>query len=133
MTQTLAQPVIRGVRFFLAHTPGLVRYGSKPSRDMARDASIADTIAAHLRSYEAAMAYPPNRAFLGHLHPDALAAIPQPWFASATPGTRWGAHGEIMPEEEFYGLLKICDVFDLLHLEAGFVEEVRTALAPIPC
>ena len=64
MTQTLVQPVIRGVRFFLAHTPGLVRYGSKPSRDMARDATIADTIAAHLRSYEAAMAYPPNRAFL---------------------------------------------------------------------
>ena len=117
---------------FLAHTPGLVRYGSKPSRDIARDATIADTIAAHLRSYEAAMAYPPNRAFLGHLHPDALADIPQPWFGSATPGTRWGAHGEIMPEEEFYGLLKICDAFDLLHLEAGFVEEVRTALALHP-
>ena len=132
MTQTLEQPVIRGVRFFLAHTPGLVRYGSKPSRDIARDATIADVIAAHLRSYEAAMAYPPNRAFLGHMHPDALAAIPQPWFGSAAPGTRWGAHGEIMPEEEFYGVLKICDAFDLMHLEAGFVEEVRTALALHP-
>jgi betaine reductase len=132
MTQTLEQPVIRGVRFFLAHTPGLVRYGSKPSRDIARDATIADAIAAHLRSYEAAVAYPPNRAFLGHLHPDTLATMPQPWFTNAAPGTRWGAHGEIMPEEEFYGVLKICDAFDLVHLEAGFVEEARAALALHP-
>jgi betaine reductase len=132
MTQTLEQPVIRGVRFFLAHTPGLVRYGSKPSRDIARDATIADTIATHLRSYEAAVAYPPNRAFLGHLHPDTLATMPQPWFANEAPGTRWGAHGEIMPEEEFYGVLKICDAFDLVHLEAGFVEEARAALATHP-
>jgi len=132
MTQTLEQPVIRGVRFFLAHTPGLVRYGSKPSRDIARDATMADAIAAHLRSYEAAVAYPPNRAFLGHIHPDTLASMPQPWFTSEAPGTRWGAHGEIMPEEEFYGVLKICDVFDLVHLEAGFVEEARAALATHP-
>ncbi len=132
MTQTLEQPVIRGVRVFLAHTPGLVRYGSKPSRDMARDASIADAIGAHLRSYDAALAYPPNRAFLGHIHPDTLASIPQPWFTSTTPTTRWGAHGELMPEAEFYGLLKICDIFDLLHLEAGFVEETRHALAGHP-
>lgn len=132
MTPTLEQPVIRGVRFFLAHTPGLVRYGSKPSRDLARDAALAEELRSHLRSYEAAAAYPPNRAFLGHMHPDALAAIPQPWFASEAPGTRWGAHGEIMPEEEFYGLLKICDAFDLVHLEAGFVEEARAALAAHP-
>jgi betaine reductase len=132
MAQTLEQPVIRGVRFFLAHTPGLVRYGSKPSRDIARDATVADAITAHLRSYEAAVAYPPNRAFLGHLHPDTLASIPQPWSTSAAPGTRWGAHGEIMPEAEFYGVLKICDTFDLVHLEAGFAEEARAALAVHP-
>ena len=57
MTQTLDQPVIRGVRFFLAHTPGLVRYGSKPSRDIARDATVATAIATHLRNYEAAVAF----------------------------------------------------------------------------
>lgn len=132
MTQTLEQPVIRGVRFFLAHTPGLVCYGSKPSRDIARDATVAAAIGSHLRSYEAAVAYPPNRAFLGHIHPDALASLPKPWFTSDGPGIRWGAHGELMPEEEFYGLLKICDVFELVRLEAGFVEAVRTALAAHP-
>src|SRR5262249_32968597 len=54
------------------------------------------------------------------------------WFTSDGPGARWGAHGELMPEEEFYGLLKICDAFELIRLEAGFVEEVRTALAAHP-
>ena len=132
MQQTLEQPVIRGVRFFLAHAPGLVQYGSKPSRDIARDPSVAEAIGRHLRSYEAAVAYPPNRAFLGQLHPDALAALPKPWFQQASAGERWGPHGEIMPEGEFYGLLKICDTFDLVRLAAGFVEEVRPALAAHP-
>jgi betaine reductase len=128
MPHTLEQPVVRGVRFFLAHTPGLVRYGSKPSRDIAREASVATAIGTHLRPYPAAVTYAPNQAFLGRLHPDTLSSLPKPWFAQTTDGTRWGPHGEIMPEEEFYGLLKICDVFDLLHLEAGFVEEIRPAL-----
>ena len=132
MPQTLEQAVIRGVRFFLAHAPGLVRYGSKPSRDIARDAAVAEAIGAKLRDYKAAVAYPPNRAFLGHIHPDALPSLPKPWFEHTTPFTRWGAHGELMPEEEFYGLLKICDVFDLVSLEAAFVEGVRPALEAHP-
>jgi betaine reductase len=132
MQQTLEQPVIRGVRFFLAHTPGLVRYGSKPSRDIARDPAVADAIAGHLRGYAEALAYPPNQAFLGHMHPDTLTSLPTPWFAHAGAGTRWGAHGELMPEEEFYGWLKICDAFDLVSLEADFVEEIRGTLATHP-
>ena len=130
--QQLAQPVISGVRFFLAHTPGLVRYGSKPIRDIARDASALDAIRTHLRSYEQAAAYPPNRAFLGHVHPDALAALEKPWYAANGQAERWGPHGEIMPEESFYGLLKICDAFDLVQLDAAFVEEIRPQLDAHP-
>jgi betaine reductase len=132
MPQTLEQPVVRGVRFFLAHAPGLVRYGSKPSRDIARDPAVTEAIRTHLRAYEAAVAYPPNRAFLGHLYPDTLTSLSPPWFAHTTASERWGPHGELMPEEEFYGLLKVCDAFDLVTLEAGFVEEVRSALAAHP-
>ncbi len=132
MQQMTAQPVIRGVRFFLAHTPGLVRYGSKPSRDIDRDPAVTDTLQAHLRSYADAVAYPPNQAFLGAIHPDALASLPTPWFRHAGCGERWAPHGEIMPEEEFYGWLKIADVFNLASLEAGFVESIRPALAAHP-
>lgn len=132
MQQTTVQPVIKGVRFFLAHTPGLVRYGSKPSRDIAVDPAVADTLQAHLREYPDAVAYPPNQAFLGAIHPDALADLPAPWFRQTGCGERWGAHGEIMPEEEFYGWLKIADAFDLVSLVDGFVESVRPALAAHP-
>lgn len=130
--QQLAQPVVSGVRFFLAHAPGLVRYGSKPIRDIDRDVSVLDTIRSHLRSYEQAAAYPPNRAFLGHLHPDELASLSKPWFDTNGQVERWGPYGEIMPEESFYGLLKICDAFDLVQLEAGFVEEIHPELEAHP-
>ena len=53
------RPVIRGARFFLAHAPGLVRHGSKPSRDIAREASVQDAIRAapfHLDAVKAGVA-----------------------------------------------------------------------------
>jgi glycine/sarcosine/betaine reductase complex component C subunit beta len=132
MSQTLVQPVMRGVRYFLAHTPGLVRYGSKPRRELAKDAALITAVAAHLRPYEAAVAYPPNQAFLGAIYPDDLRTYGQPWFKVSDGGQRWGPHGEIMPEEEFYGLLKMCDAFELVWLEEAFVREVRQRLADHP-
>lgn len=132
MQQMLAQPVISGVRFFLAHAPGLVRYGSKPIRDIDRDPEALNTIRSHLRDYEHAAAYPPNRAFLGHVHPDALATFDKPWFNANGAAARWGPHGELMPETSFYGLLKICDAFDLVQLDAAFVEEIRPELEAHP-
>ena len=133
MSATLVQPVIRGVRVFLAHAPGLVRHGSKPSRDLARDEGLMRAIRAHLRPYEAAVAYPPNRVFLGALAPEALAALPRPWFAHAQGGAeRRAPHGEIMPEAEFLALLKIADDAGLVALEKGFAAEARQALAAHP-
>jgi hypothetical protein len=122
-------PVILGVRYFLAHTPGLVRHGSKPAREIAATPALLAAITAHLRRYADAVAYPPHRAFLGSLYPDDLPALPRPWFRITGAGERRQPHGEIMPEDEFYGLLRICDAFDLVWLEAGFVGEVRRALA----
>jgi len=132
MSQTLVQPVVRGVRFFLAHTPGLVRYGSKPTRELAKDPGLIAAISSHLRSYEASVAYPPNRVFLGSISPDDLPTYGRPWFNVSAGGQRWGPHGEIMPEEEFYGLLRICDAFDLVWLEEGFTRLARDLLTRHP-
>ncbi|HTY76649.1 MAG TPA: glycine/sarcosine/betaine reductase complex component C subunit beta [Candidatus Bathyarchaeia archaeon] len=128
----LRQPVIRSARFFLAHAPGLVRHGSKPSRDIAREASVGDLIRGALRPWEHARDYAPNQVLLGARHPDSLWDLPRPWSASSPPGDRRGPHGEIAPEEDLYGLLKIADQFDLVQLEAGFVEATREALAAHP-
>src|SRR5262245_26181649 len=72
----LMAAVVRGARMLLAHAPGLVRHGSKPARELARDPCLLDRLSAGLRSYEAAAAYPPNRVFLGSLALDALGAMP---------------------------------------------------------
>jgi glycine/sarcosine/betaine reductase complex component C subunit beta len=132
MSQLLVQPVIRGVRYFLAHTPGLVRYGSKPGRELGKDPGLITALAAHLRPYEAAAAYPPNQAFLGSIYPDDLRTYGQPWFKISAGARRWGPHGEIMPEEEFYGMVKICDAFDLVWLEEEFTTTISKALAQHP-
>ncbi len=125
-------PVIRGVRYFLAHTPGMVQHGSKPSRDLRMDAGLSAALASHLRPFEDAVAYPPNRAFLGDIYPDSLPEYAKPWFNVKGEASRWGPHGEIMPEEEFYGLLKIGDDFDLLWLEEGFTKSVAASLTQHP-
>jgi glycine/sarcosine/betaine reductase complex component C subunit beta len=129
MPQTIVQPVIRGVRFFLAHTPGLVRYGSKPARELVKDPGLIAGISAHLRPYEAAAAYPPNRAFLGGIFPDDLRDYGQPWFKVTDGAQRWGPLGEIMPEEELYGIVKMCDAFDLVWLDEQFTAIVKDLLA----
>ena len=113
----------------MAHAPGLVRHGSKPSREIARQPGLLADVTSHLRSYEDAVNYPPNRVFLGQMSPDTLLDMERPWFDAAGDGQRWLPFGEIMPEEELYGLLKVADAFDLVSLEDGFAAHVREALA----
>lgn len=128
----LSQPtVIKGARYFLAHTPGLVRHGSKPTREIASHPDLLPVIRTHFRSYEAALEYSPNQVFLGALHPDDLLAIERPWWNHASPAvsTRWMPYGEMMPEAEFYGLLKAMDQFDLIWLEEQFLAGTRARLA----
>jgi betaine reductase len=69
----------------------------------------------HLRSFEAAVEYPPNQVFIGNMTPDGLNEIEQPWYEHPLKGaSRHGTFGEIMPEDEFLGLLKLADEFDLV-------------------
>ena len=129
MKPNVVQPVIKSARYFLAHAPGLVRYGSKPRRELLKTPELWDQIAPHLRSYSEAAAYAPNQVFLGRFAPDELATRERPWFAGNGPWQPRYPHGEIMPEETLYGLLKIADAFDLVWLEEKFAGEVREALA----
>lgn len=132
MQPLIKQPVVSGARFFLAHTPGLVCYGSKPSREISKDSSILNSIRRHLRPWDETAAYPPHRVFLGHIRSEDLSDIQQPWFEHRGHSERWGPHGEIMPEDEFYGLLKICDVFNLVWLEEKFTRQIRNSLFKHP-
>jgi len=125
--------VIKAVTYFLAHVPNMIRHGSKPSRDIPKDPALLSKVLRHLNSFEKAVAYPPNQAFIGNLDPDSLLDMPSPWYQNDVPdASRWGAFGEIMPEEEFYGVMKICDEFDLLLLEDAFLKDSKNRLTSHP-
>ncbi|MDQ6725821.1 MAG: glycine/sarcosine/betaine reductase complex component C subunit beta [Actinomycetota bacterium] len=122
--------VITGASQVLAHVPSFARHGSKPRRELAKSAETAERFTAALRSYDDAAAYPPHQAWIGNVHPRDLPA--RPWTASAGPPRRFGRFGEIMPEEEFLGLLATVDHFELFALSPGAARAAAAALAVHP-
>ncbi len=121
--------VVKGVSYFLAHTPNLVYHGSKPSREIKADPETFQHIKTHLRTYEQALGYAPNQVFIGNMTPDDLLNVNLPWYKqSVSAGRRQGPFGEIMPEDEFYGMLKVADEFMLVRLDSAFVDVIRPKL-----
>src|SRR5262245_31565574 len=104
--------VVKACAYALIHVPDFVRYGSKPIRDLDENPALLHQINARLRSYDEVLAYAPNQAFIGNRHPDTLHQLEQPWYTHLLDNAgRYGPFGEIMPEEEFYGWIKIADDF----------------------
>jgi betaine reductase len=83
--------------------------------------------------YEETARYAPNLTYVGAMSVEELAAHPRPWLDNLLPEqARRGKYGEIMPEDEFLGLMDICDVFELIRLEKNFVAAVRQRLEAHP-
>ncbi len=124
------QVIIRNSANVLVHLPDFVRHGSKPVRELPKHPERMRELVSRLRRYPEAVGYPPNQVFIGNLDPDALRACPRPWFANPLNGDdygRQGPFGEIMPQEEFYALLKAAtdeSSYDLVWLEERFLREV---------
>jgi glycine/sarcosine/betaine reductase complex component C subunit beta len=123
-------PVVTAVANVLAHAPGLVRYGSKPLRDLAGDPGLAEAIGAHLRSYDAAVGYAPNQAYIGNRDPETLRALSRPWFSAPDPGASSdGAFGDFVGEAELLGLLKLNDRARLVALDGATLGIAHERLA----
>ena len=123
--------VIRAASLVLAHTPGLARHGSKPMRSLPGNAELTARFLASLRSFDDAVTYPPHQAFLGACHPRELPS--RPWVGTGLPGAdRFAPFGELMPEEEFLGLMAAVDEFDLLKLTPEVAERAAKRLAEHP-
>ena len=108
-------PVIKNCSYCLAHVPDLVRYGSKPRREIAGNPALETELDSHLRSYFDAVCYPPNQTFIGNSSPEELAEISRPWFAKTAQLDRQqlknkGKFGEILDQQTFFALLKLADV-----------------------
>ena len=127
------RPVIKGAATALAHTPGLVRYGSKPFRESKAQPEFLAELTRGLWSYDKACRYLPNQVFIGSQPPDRLWEVEQPWFdklAESDTGER--PFGHILEERRFLALLACADPFRHVLLRERFWEEMGPVLADSP-
>src|SRR3990172_12356453 len=122
--------IIQKCSNILVHLPDFVRHGSKPSREIRKHPDLEGKIKGRLRTFQEAVRYAPNQVFIGNMDPDTLRSLKQPWFQHLLNRDgafgRTGPFGEIMPQEEFYALLKAAtdeSSYDLVWLESRFLAE----------
>ena len=131
-------PVLKGTSYVLVHAPDMIiQNGTTQTTEKALnpDSEYLKEIPNHIRKYEEVLNYLPNQVYIGNKRPEDLKAVPQPWsdpekYLVGAP--RDGKYGEIMPEHEFIGLMKICDAFDLVLLNKEFTELVKADLEKHP-
>jgi len=125
----MVDPAILNTSYVLAHAPDFVRYGSKPTREIETDPSLLTQVGEALRPWDEVVAYPPNQTFIGNLTPDDLAAIARPWLENlVTDAKPDGPFGRIVSQAALYGLMKLCDDFDLLTITDAVAEQARAEL-----
>ncbi len=127
-------PVIKGASYVLAHTPDFIPFGStQVFARKSNDQEYLSSLKKHQRSFEEVVAYPANQCFVGNITPEALDGIAAPWYENQIEGAeRQGRFGEIMPQDEFFALIKHSDVFDLVKLTPEFIERANQRLSIHP-
>ena len=128
--------VITWASYVLVHTPDMViANGSTQTteRIVNPNSEYLQQLPKHIRSYESALSYPPNRCYIGDITPAQLGAMEQPYYENGIEDAeRFSKFGEIMPEDEFYLLIQACDSFDLVFLEENFVKTTKEKLSKHP-
>jgi len=115
---------IEGVFYSLAHVPDLVRYGSKPLREIRANSALGDELHQKLRGFNAAVAYAPHQAYIGNIDPERLSDLPKPWYDKLIEGATFqGRFGDLVEQNRFYFLLATADQFDLVSLENGWFHD----------
>lgn len=129
-------PVIKGASYILVNAPDMV-FNNGTTQTLERetnpDSEYLKKVRNHLRPFDEVVSYPVNQVYVGNMAPDELSALPRPWYAkNIENASRWGRFGEIMPQDEFYGLIKISDSFDLVLLETSFTAQIKEKLSQHP-
>ena len=131
----MATAGIKAAAYCLNFAPELaLHYGGTPAQERKSkpDSEFLRALPEHAQTYKEAQAYAPNKTYIGAMSIDELEEAPAPWIDNLGTPERFGTFGEIMPEDEFLGLMDICDVFDLIWLEEGFAASVAEKLAHNP-
>jgi 3-oxoacyl-[acyl-carrier-protein] synthase III len=132
----MANVAVKATAYCLNHAPEIgLRYGTTPylERKANPDSTFLAGLAGTVPSYDTVCRYAPHLTYIGAMSAQDLENHAKPCFENlAASATRFGKYGEIMPEDEFIGLLDICDVFDLVWLEKSFAASVRVKLEAHP-
>lgn len=125
--------VLKAAGYILAHTPDMVIHNGTTQtteRVVNPDSEYLKVLKDHIRTYDEVVKYPPNQVYIGNITPNELSKYEMPWYDKQTPNaSKYGKFGEIMPQEEFIGLMQICDVFDLVKLEKNFASLSKNLLS----
>ena len=128
--------VVKGSAYVLVHAPDMVLHNGTTQtteKQLHPDSDYLKALPKHLRSFEDAVNYMPNQVYIGNKKPADLKTVEQPWYDKGAEGaSEDGKFGEIMPQDEFIGLIKIVDVFDLVLLSKEFTSEVKAKLEKHP-
>ncbi|MCL2397841.1 MAG: glycine/sarcosine/betaine reductase complex component C subunit beta [Defluviitaleaceae bacterium] len=128
--------VIKSVAYTLTHAPDLVVHAGSTQtteRIVNPESDYLKAITGGLRPFEDVVNYAPNQTYIGGMTPAQLAEIPMPWYENGLPqASRFGKFGEIMPQQELYLLLQICDSFDLVLLETDYAAKAAEEAAKHP-
>src|SRR5438309_11886386 len=112
---------IEEVTYSSTHGPDLVRYGSKPLREIRAKPSLGEQLAQRLRDFAAATAYAPHQVYIGNIAPEQLRDLPKPWYERLIEGaTREGRFGDLVDQDEFYAILAGADQFNLASFEENW-------------
>lgn len=123
---------LKAAGYVQVHTPDMIMQNGTTQtveKQTHPDSDYLKEAPKHIRSYEEVVNYAPNQTYIGNMTPEELAKIEFPYYDKPVEGKRYGKFGEIMPQKEFYGLLVLADVFNLVFLEENFNEEVKAELA----
>ena len=128
--------VVKGAGYVLVHTPDMIMHSgtTQTSERLSNpESEYLKKLPQHLRSFEEVVNYPPNQTYIGNITPEELSGYEMPWYDKSIEGSdRYGKFGEIMPQSEFIGLLKIVDVFDLVKLNKDMTNIAKEALSKHP-
>lgn len=126
---------LRAAGYALVHTPDMIEHNGTTQtteRLVNPDSEYLKSLYSNMRTFDQVVNYAPNQTYIGNMTPAQLKDIEQPWYNKPVEGSRHGKLGEIMPQIEFYGLLQISDVFDLVHYVDAFAKSVKEQMALHP-
>lgn len=130
------KPVIKGASYVLVNAPDMIiNNGSTQTleRETNPDSEYLKKLPEHIRDFKDVVEYPASQTYIGNYAPEELGALAKPWYEKNIEGaSRFGKFGEIMPQDEFYGLMKISDAFDLVLIEKAVIADIKAKFEAHP-